>query len=208
MRIPLGLSLLALAASSAPVAAQAQYAPPPGSYQRQCSNITMNGQMMSATCRGAGRTGNSTINILSCSTEISVDADGGLTCVGPGGGAPPQVRDAPPGYATAPGQAPDYLRDGRRPGVGGPGWRRGAITLFGSRDYRGRPVVIDRPMPNLQGAGLNDQVRSIQLDRRSGPWLVCSDADYRGRCVTVGRDIRDTGRIGLRDAISSLRPLQ
>lgn len=214
MRISLGLSLLALAASSAPVAAQAQYAPPPGSYQRQCSNITMNGQMMSATCRGAGRTGNSTINILSCSTDISVDADGGLTCVGPGGGAPPQVRDAPPGYATAPGQAPNYGSNGPGPAYGGgprpggPGYGRDTITLFGARDFRGRPVVIDRPTPNLQGLGLNDQVRSIQLNRRAGPWLVCSDADYRGRCVTVDRDVRDTGRIGLRDAISSLRPLR
>lgn len=219
MRIPLGLTLLALAASAPaiPANAQAQYAPPPGSYQRQCSNIVMNGQMMSATCRGAGRTGNSTINILSCSTDISVDAEGGLTCVGPGGGAPPSVRDAPPGYAVAPGQAPNAFPNGPRPGYGngpgrpgygGPGYGRDAITLYPARNWRGPPVRIDRPTPNLQGLGLNDQVRSIQLDRRSGPWLVCSDADYRGRCVTVGRDVKDTGRIGLRDAISSLRPLR
>jgi hypothetical protein len=205
MRITLGLSLLALAAA-APALAQAQYAPPPGPYQRQCSNIQMNGQMMSATCRGDRTVGNSSINILSCSTAISVDADGGLTCAGPGGGAPPSVRSAPPGYATAPGQAPDYVPNG--PGYGGPrpGYGRDSVTLFGARDWRGAPVRIDRPTPNLQGLGLNDQVRSIQLERRSGPWIVCTDADYRGRCVTVSRSVSDVGRIGLRGQISSLRP--
>jgi hypothetical protein len=214
MRITLGLSLLALAAA-APAWAQAQYAPPPGPYQRQCSNITMNGQMMSATCRGDRAVGNSSINILSCSTAISVDADGGLTCVGPGAGAPPAVRPAPPGYATAPGQAPNYAPNGPgydgRPGYGRPdrpGYGRDSVTLFGARDFRGRPVVIDRPTANLQGMGLNDQVRSIQLDRRSGPWIVCSDADYRGRCVTVDRSIADVGRIGMRGQISSLRPIR
>lgn len=206
MRIPLALSLLALTAA-APAFAQAQYAPPPGPYQRQCSNIQMNGQMMSATCRGDRRVGNSSINILSCSTAISVDADGGLTCVGPGGGAPPSVRPAPPGYATAPGQAPDYAPN--RPGYDGrPGYGRDSVTLFGARDFRGRPVVIDRPTPNLQGMGLNDQVRSIQLDRRAGPWIVCTDADYRGRCVTISRSLSDVRRIGMRGQISSLRPIR
>lgn len=210
MRVPLALSLLALAAA-APAFAQPQYAPPPGPYQRQCSNIQMNGQIMSATCRGDRTVGNSSINILSCSTAISVDADGGLTCVGPGGGAPPSVRPAPPGYATAPGQAPDnYAPNG--PGYGGrpdrPGYGRGGVTLFGARDFRGRPVVIDRPTANLQGLGLNDQVRSIQLGRRADPWIVCSDADYRGRCVTVARSVSDVGRIGLRGQISSLRPVR
>jgi hypothetical protein len=162
------------------------------------------------------RTGNSTINILSCSTAITVDADGGLTCVGPGGGAPPSVRDAPPGYAVAPGQAPNAFPNGPGhggprpggPGYGGdrPGYGRDAVTLFGARDWRGPPVRIDRPTPNLQGLGLNDQVRSIQLDRRAGPWIVCTDADYRGRCVTVSRSVSDVRQIGMRDQISSQRP--
>ena len=208
MRITLGLSLLVLVAAS-PALAQAQYAPPPGPYQRQCSNIQMNGQMMSATCRGDRTVGNSSINILSCSAAISVDADGGLTCVGPGGGAPPSVRPAPPGYATAPGQAPDYAPSyGGRRGYDRPVYGRDAVTLFGARGWRGVPVRVDRPTPNLQGLGLNDQVRSIQLERRSGPWLVCTDADYRGRCVTVDRSISDVGRIGLRGQISSLRPVR
>jgi hypothetical protein len=213
MRISLGLSLLALAMAAPPALAQAQYAPPPGPYQRQCSNIQMNGQMMSATCRGDRTVGNSSINILSCSTPIGVDADGGLTCAGPGAGAPPSVRPAPPGYATAPGQTPNAFPSGPAyggPGYGGPrpGYGRDSISLFGARDWRGQAVRLDGPTPNLQGMGLNDQVRSIQLDRRSGPWIVCTDADYRGRCVTVSRSVPDVGRIGMRGQISSLRPVR
>jgi hypothetical protein len=214
MRITLGLSLLALATAAPPAFAQAQYAPPPGPYQRQCGNIQMNGQIMSAVCRGARATGQSSINILSCSTPIIVDDAGGLSCTGPGGGAPPSVRDAPAGYQVVPGQSPGYAPgyDQRNdPCYGGDrrgGYGRDAVTLFGARDWRGQPVRIDGPTPNLQGMGLNDQVRSIQFDRRSGPWIVCTDADYRGRCVTVDRSIADVGRIGMRGQISSLRPVR
>jgi hypothetical protein len=61
-------------------------------------------------------------------------------------------------------------------------------------------------MPNLANTGMNDRIRSIQLDGRSGPWIVCTNANFRGRCATIDRSIDDTGRIGMLDAISSLRP--
>jgi len=202
MRILLGLSALTLATAASPPA-QAQYGFPRGSYERQCTDIRMDGQMLSATCRGARGPAQSSINVLSCSTQIGVDAEGGLTCVGPGGGAPPSIRDAPPGYGVAPG--PGYRP--RAPYGGGyRGGGREAVALFSARDWRGRAVRIEGEAPNLAGAGLNDKVRSIRLERGSAPWIVCTDANYRGRCVTIGDSVGDTRQIGMRGTISSLRP--
>lgn len=213
---------LAIPALGTPAAAQPQYgppysqqfAPPPGPYQSQCSNIRMNGHFMTAWCRGTRGSGESTINIESCSTPIGVDPSGGLSCIGPGGGAPPAVRDAPPGYST--GDRPPYGRpgyDGRYgdDGRGGYGYgdrRNGQpmATLFEGSGYRGRPVRLYGPMPDLDRTGLNDHVRSIRLDRRSGPWLVCTEANYGGRCVTIRRSTPDTRMFGMSESISSARP--
>jgi hypothetical protein len=94
--------------------AQPRYAAfPPGSYRRQCSHIRMEGQFLHATCRGARGGGDSSINVASCSTGVFVDDSGALTCIGPGGGAPPQVRDAPPGYNTGHGYPPPGSGDRR-----------------------------------------------------------------------------------------------
>jgi hypothetical protein len=200
MRMTLGLAVLALLAV-APAVAQPQYAAPRGSYQRQCTDIRVNGQFLSATCRGARGGGQSSINILSCSGDIGVDETGALSCAGPGAAAP--APPAPPPYASGP--RPGYepgprYRDRSR------GYREDALTLFSGLNGRGRSVRIEGDTPNLAGVGLNDQVRSIQLDPRSGPWIVCADANYRGRCTTIDRNVNDTRDIGLRDAISSLRP--
>jgi len=212
-----GLALLA----ATPGLAQPRYsALPPGDYQRQCTNIRMDGQFLHATCRGARGGGESSINVASCSTGIFVDASGALTCIGPGGGAPPQVRDAPPGYNTGQGQGYDRGYAGRdargygddrgsRDDRGYRGDRRdnGTAVLFGRRDWRGQGLRVDGPTPDLGRSGLNDRVRSIQIDRRSGPWLVCQDAGYRGRCVTIRDSVADTRGLGI-DGISSLRPLR
>jgi hypothetical protein len=61
-------------------------------------------------------------------------------------------------------------------------------------------------MPNLNRSGFNDRAGSIQLERRSGPWIVCADANYRGRCVTIRNSVGDTRSLGLGQAISSMRP--
>ena len=86
----------------------------------------------------------------------------------------------------------------------GPG--RYSAILYGGRNFRGPSVRIEGDASNLGSTGLNDRVRSIQLDRRSGPWLICADANYRGRCTTIDQSVADTRRIGMGDAISSLRP--
>jgi hypothetical protein len=198
MKVLLGAAALTLLAGAA--AAQ-PYAPPPGSYQRQCESFRMEGQFLHARCRGAV----SSINVLSCSTDIGVGPDGGLVCGGPGVGAAP-----PPAYSPRPayGAAPDYGRDdyGRYRGDRYGRYGRDAIVVFSGRNSRGRSLRLDHEVPNLEELGLNDRVRSIRLPRRSGPWLVCEHANYRGRCETVTASIADTRRLGL-DGISSLRPL-
>jgi hypothetical protein len=197
MRTLIALCLLA----SAPAALAQPYAPPPGDYQLHCSNIRMNGQFLSAYCRGAHGAGNSSINVASCSTGIFVDDSGALTCVGPGGGQPPAVRNAPPGYAT--GQERGYYGGGSYYGD-----RRGrfAAELYPRPGWRGPPVRIQGAAPDLGDTGLNDRVRSIRIPERSGPWLVCTDAGFHGRCTTIWRSVGDTRELGMGDSISSIRP--
>ena len=219
MRIILGLTTLALL-SAAPAVSQAQYAPR-GSYERQCTNIRMEGQFLHATCRGPNGPAVSSINVASCSTYIFVGADGGLACIGPGGGAPPSVRDAPAGYSVGPDRGYSSRDDrrgyseGRDRGYEDRGYRGGrrggradVATLSAQRNWGGRPLRVDGPVANLDHTGLNDRVRSIRLERGSGPWLVCTDANFRGRCITIDRSVGDTRRIGMGEAISSLRPLR
>ena len=194
MRILLGLS--ALAALALATAAQAQPAPP-GSYRERCIDIRMNGQFLSATCRGAYGGGQSSINVQSCAGDIGVDETGALSCQGPG--AVPR-----PGYNPGPG--PGY--PGRPPPIVGPEYGRDMITVYSRRNWDGRSERFDGPVANLDNIGLNDHIRSIRLGRRSGPWLVCSDANFRGRCERIDGDLDDTRRIGLDRTISSLRPLR
>lgn len=192
MRTPLALCALALL-----LTATAAHAQPRGSYERMCTDIRMNGQFLSATCRGARGPAQSSLNVASCASDIGVDAEGGLVCSGPAAGVGP-------GAYLPPEPVYDDRRDGRRDRYDR--YDRESVTLFAGRGQRGPSVRIVGPTPNLASTGLNDRVGSIQFDRRSGPWLVCTDADYRGRCVTVNRSLRDTRDIGMRNAISSLRP--
>jgi hypothetical protein len=194
MRATLGLAIFAgLFALS--TAAEAQYAPPRGSYQRYCRDIRMQGQFLSAWCQGSRGGGQSSINVMSCSTDIGVDPSGALVCGGPGGAPPPPAYGPPP---PGPGYRPPP----------GPGYGRWSATLYEGRGFRGRSVVVTGDTPNLAYSGLNDRVGSIRFASRSGPWQVCSDANFRGNCATIGGDIADTGQLGMRNAISSLRPVR
>lgn len=195
MRVPFALCVLGLAMTAVPAGAQAPYGAPRGSYERHCTDIRMDGQFLSATCRGQRGAGRSSLNVQSCASDIGVDAEGGLVCTGPG---------AAPGAYPPPGAAydGDRWRDDDRRGR----YSRDAVVLFGGRNGRGPSVEILGPTPNLAPTGLNDRVGSIRLEPRSGPWIVCTDADYRGRCTTVDRSVSDTRRLGMRGAISSLRP--
>jgi hypothetical protein len=196
MKLVLGLLAVGtLFAPAWPVAAQGL---PPGTYLQQCRDVRMEGQFLHAWCRGPQGSGNSSINVLSCPSGIGVAPDGALVCSGLGpapGPYPPTTRPYPP-----PGEGGYYPPPG--------GYGRWSATIYDRFGFRGRAIRLRDEMPNLDRTGLNDRVASIRLGRRTGPWLVCSDANYRGRCVTVGSDIGDTGQLGMLNSISSMRPLR
>jgi hypothetical protein len=199
------LCLATLVFAAAPALAQPQYAVPRGSYQSQCSDVRVNGEFLSATCRGARGGGQSSIRISSCAGDIGVDPTGALSCAGPGALGP-----SPPAYTAGQGYRDNRGYDPRS--GGGYGDRRGrgardAVTVFSGRNWRGQPIRIDNEVADLAAMGLNDRIQSIQIEPRSGPWIVCSDAGFRGRCTTIDRSVADTRQIGMRDAISSLRPV-
>jgi hypothetical protein len=195
MRVLVGLALLTFAGlQSQPAQAQGL---PPGPYQRDCRDLRMQGPFLSGWCRGAYGSGQSTINVQSCGSEIRVDASGALSCDGP------EVARPPIGYP--PGARPPGGGYDPRPPYGGGRW---SATLYEGSRFRGRYITVTGDTPNLDGSGMNDRVGSIRFGARSGPWLVCSNAGFKGRCVTVDRDVRDTRRLGMGDAISSLRPLR
>jgi hypothetical protein len=212
------LALMLAAPAAAPARAQTDAAPP-GPYRSHCRDIRMNGQFLSAVCQGTRGAGPSSINVRSCSTPIFVDASGALSCVGPGGGAPPAPQAGPPGYALAPGagerageradRREDWREERREDRREERRWRHareGYAVLYARPGFRGRSVTIRGPVANLDGSGLNDRVRSIRLNPRGGPWVVCSDAGFRGDCRTIRRDVGDTRQIGMRREISSVGP--
>jgi hypothetical protein len=195
MRSVLGLAAVAVLTLAG--AAQAQPLPP-GDYRSRCRDISMNGLFLSATCGGVRGGGQSSINVQSCpGANITVDATGALVCAGVAGG---------PGYN--PGPLPPGVGDPRPPGYRPPGGGYGGdvVTVYARKNWQGRSERIDRAVANLENFGLNDHIRSIQVGRRSGPWIVCEDANFRGRCTRVDNDIADTRRIGMDRSISSLRP--
>jgi hypothetical protein len=227
MRGIMALAVFGLA-FGAPAALQAQGAPPPGSYQRDCRNISMDGPYLHAWCRGSRGSGQSTLNVQSCSSDIGVDPDGGLICSGGGGQPNYPIQDRPnydrpnydrpnydrPGYDRPPydnrpypGDRPSYDDDRYRPPYGGGGNSREPVaTLYEGRGFRGQSIEVYGETSNLNRTGFNDRVGSIRFSRRSGPWQVCTDSKFRGRCVVVRGEVRDAHSIGMGDAISSLRP--
>lgn len=208
MRVTLGLAALALLAAAP--AAQAQSGAPPGSYRSHCTDIRMEGQFLSAICRGARGGGQSSINVASCASDIYVDEAGALACQGPGATGNPGRASGGPAYAPDRGDRRDGYRGDDRYGrdEGYRSDRRATVTVFVRTDWRGRSARIDGAVANLSRLGLNDRIRSIDLPRRAGPWQVCTDANYRGRCRTITSSMGDVGRIGMAGAISSLRPLR
>jgi CVNH domain len=114
MKARLGLyALLALTGLS--ISAYAQ-TPPPGSYQRSCREVRMQGATLTAVCsRTHGRAAQLTVlNVARCVGDIW-NKDGQLQCNGGQPGPPPR-QGAAPGYAPPPGPGyppPGYERDER-----------------------------------------------------------------------------------------------
>jgi len=78
------------------------------------------------------------------------------------------------------------------------------IVLYEYENYRGRSVVIDKEMRNLDRRGLGDKANSIVVER--GRWEVCDQPRFAGRCALLRRGNYPTLRgTGLESDISSIR---
>jgi hypothetical protein len=78
------------------------------------------------------------------------------------------------------------------------------IVLYEREGFRGRSVVVDKDMRNLDRRGMGDSARSIVVER--GRWEVCSEPRFGGQCAVLRRgnypNLRGTG---LEANISSIR---
>ena len=78
------------------------------------------------------------------------------------------------------------------------------IVLYEGEGFRGRSVVVDRDMRNLDRRGLGDSTRSIVVER--GRWEVCERPRFEGTCAILRRGNYPNLRgSGLEANISSIR---
>lgn len=79
------------------------------------------------------------------------------------------------------------------------------VVLYEREGFRGRSVVVDREMRNLDRRGLGDKAGSVVVER--GRWEVCEQPRFQGRCAVLRRGNYDNLRgSGLEWDISSIRP--
>jgi hypothetical protein len=203
MRRILSVAVLGLACS-VPAASNAQGTPPPGSYQQQCRNISMDGMYLHAWCRGSRGSGESTLNVRSCGTDIGVDPDGGLICGGPGGGQPnyPSSDDRRP-YPDD-GRRPAYPDDGRRPAYPDNQYRPNDDRYRqndGRYDDRYRPND-DRYRPNDDR--YDDRYRPYPNGR--GPTATLYEGPgFRGRSIEVYGETPNLADTRFNDRVGSIR---
>lgn len=79
------------------------------------------------------------------------------------------------------------------------------IVLYEGEGFRGRSVVVEREMRNVERRALGNTAASAVVER--GRWEVCERPRFEGRCAVLRRgnypDLRGTG---LRWEIASIRP--
>jgi uncharacterized protein YcfJ len=79
------------------------------------------------------------------------------------------------------------------------------IVLYEREGFRGRSVVADRPLRNVERRALGNTAASAVVER--GRWEVCERPRFEGRCAVLRRgnypDLRGTG---LQWDIASVRP--
>jgi len=78
------------------------------------------------------------------------------------------------------------------------------LVMYEREGFRGRSVVIDKEMRNLDRRGLGDQARSIVVER--GRWEVCEQPRFEGRCAMLRQgNYPSLKAAGLDGNISSVR---
>lgn len=79
------------------------------------------------------------------------------------------------------------------------------IVLYEGEGFRGRSVVVNKEMRNLERRALGNTAASAVVER--GRWEVCEQPRFQGRCAVLRRgnypDLRGTG---LQWEIASIRP--
>ena len=78
------------------------------------------------------------------------------------------------------------------------------IVLYENEGFRGRSVVVNQDMRNLDRRGLGNKTSSIVVE--GGRWEVCEQPRFGGKCAALRRGNYPTLRgTGLENNISSIR---
>ncbi|WP_158290199.1 beta/gamma crystallin family protein [Ramlibacter sp. WS9] len=78
------------------------------------------------------------------------------------------------------------------------------IVIYEREGFRGRSVVVDKDMRNLDRRGMGDSAKSIVVER--GRWEVCDEPRFQGRCAVLRRGNYPTLQgAGFTSNISSIR---
>lgn len=79
------------------------------------------------------------------------------------------------------------------------------VVLYEREGFRGRSVVVNGEVRNLERRALGDTAASAVVER--GRWEVCEEPRFRGRCAVLRRGNYDSLRgTGLEWNIASVRP--
>lgn len=88
-----------------------------------------------------------------------------------------------------------------------PGGGRPTIILYTGTVWRGEWRAISGDVADLARIGMNDRVRSIEMNAGSGAWEICGAIQFGGRCEVLTTSVPDTGALGLANNVSSVRRL-
>lgn len=78
------------------------------------------------------------------------------------------------------------------------------IVIYEGESFRGRSVVVNNDMRNLDRRGMGNSVKSIVVER--GRWEVCDEPRFQGRCAVLRRgNYPSLQGVGFQSNISSIR---
>lgn len=80
------------------------------------------------------------------------------------------------------------------------------ITLYEHENFKGRPLVVDRPSNDLARADYSNRASSAVVVGE--PWEICDASEFRGRCVLLrAGNYPALDVMEMNDRVSSARPL-